>query len=117
MIGKITDREELARYYARADLFIFPSMYDTNSLVQIEAASQNTPTLFLEGAATTSTIENNKNGFISKNDELEYAKSIIGIMRNEKLYNEVSKNCYNDLYIHWDTVIENIYNNYRKMIY
>lgn len=116
LCGKITDRELLAMYYARADLFLFPSLYDTSSIVQIEAASQNTPTLFLEGAATTSTIQNNKNGFISKNSELEYAKSIIDIMKNTELYSEVSKNCYNDLYIHWDTVVENVYNNYRKTI-
>ena len=38
----VTDREELAKYYARADLFLFPSLYDASSIVQIEEALQKT---------------------------------------------------------------------------
>ena len=37
--GKVTDRDLLANYFARADLFLFPSLYDASSIVQIEAAS------------------------------------------------------------------------------
>ena len=48
MCGKITNRKELAYYYQRADLFLFPSVYDASSIVQIEAASQSTPTIFLK---------------------------------------------------------------------
>ncbi len=71
LCGRICDREILANYYARSDLLLFPSLYDTSSLVQIEAASQKTPTLFIEGAATNATATNNVNGFIAKNDILE----------------------------------------------
>ena len=56
MCGKVTDRELLSYYYARADLFLFPSLYDASSIVQIEAASQKTPTLFIEDAVTADTI-------------------------------------------------------------
>ena len=59
MCGKVTDRTLLSYYYARADLFLFPSLYDASSIVQIEAASQKTPTVFLEGAVTANTVENN----------------------------------------------------------
>lgn len=114
--GRVADREILAMYYSRADLFLFPSLNDASSLVQIEAAAQNTPSLFLEGSATTDTIENNRNGFIIKNDEKEYAKAIIEIIKNKELYNEVSENCFKDLYINWDTQIENIFNNYKDLI-
>lgn len=62
--GKIMDRVELASYYKLANLFLFPSMYDSSSLVQIEAASQKTPTLFLKGAATADTVVENVNGFL-----------------------------------------------------
>ena len=116
LCGKVVDRELLAMYYARADLFLFPSLYDASSIVQIEAASQKTPTLFIEGAATTATIKNNRNGFISKGNEKEYAKCIIDIMKNENLYKKVKKNCYNELYINWDEYIEEIYNKYLEFI-
>ena len=38
----VKDRELLASIYARADLFLFPSLYDASSIVQIDAALQKT---------------------------------------------------------------------------
>lgn len=38
----VKDRELLASIYARADLFLFPSLYDASSIVQNEAALQKT---------------------------------------------------------------------------
>ena len=38
----VKDRELLASIYARADLFLFPSLYDASSIVQIEEALQKT---------------------------------------------------------------------------
>ncbi|KKP97569.1 MAG: hypothetical protein UR99_C0009G0001, partial [Candidatus Moranbacteria bacterium GW2011_GWD2_36_12] len=63
MSGRITNRQALALHYKIADLFLFPSIYDSSSLVQIEAASQKTPTLFLKDTATASTIKHNINGY------------------------------------------------------
>lgn len=111
MCGKVTDREELAKIYARADLFLFPSLYDTNSLVQIEAASQKTPTVFIE-SATSSTVTNMKNGFITNNNVIEYVDMIMKVMNNKKLYKEVSENAYKDLYKNWDDVVKILYDRY-----
>lgn len=116
MCGKITDRELLANYYARADLFLFPSMYDASSIVQIEAASQNTPTVFLEGSATSATITNNINGFISENSKEKYADKIIEIMNDDKLYKKVCENAYKDLYVSWDDKVKEVYNLYVNII-
>ena len=46
------DRELLSYYYNRADIMLFPSIYDSSSIVQIEAASQKTPAVFLKNTAT-----------------------------------------------------------------
>ena len=116
MCGKVSDRNLLASFYARSDLFLFPSLYDASSIVQIEAASQKTPVLFIEGAATTATVTNNVNGFIVKNDVSEYAKAIIKIMNNEKLLKKVSNNAYRDLYKNWDDSIKEVYERYKTLI-
>lgn len=116
MTGKVTDRNLLAAFYARSDLFLFPSMYDASSIVQIEAASQHTPVLFLKGAATTATVTDNVNGFIEENNIDSYAKRIIEIMKNKELYYTVSNNAHRDLYKNWDDTIYEVYNKYLKMI-
>ena len=116
LCGKITDREELAKYFMRADLFLFPSVYDASSIVQIEAASQKTPGLFLEGTCTAATITNNVNGFLSENNIEAYANRIKNIIEDTDLYNKVKENCFKDLYINWDTQIDNVYNLYINAI-
>ena len=116
MVGKVVDRDLLASFYARSDLFLFPSLYDASSIVQIEASSQKTPVLFIEGAATTATVTNNVNGFISKNDVKKYANTIIKIMENDKLRNKVSNNAYRDLYKNWDDNIKEVYQRYQELI-
>ena len=116
LVGKVTNRKLLASFYARSDLFLFPSLYDASSIVQIEAASQKTPVLFIEGAATTATVTNNINGFIAKNDVLNYAKSIIKIIDNDKLLKKVSNNAFRDLYKNWDDSIQDIYKKYVELI-
>lgn len=116
MCGKVSDRELLASLYARSDLFLFPSLYDASSIVQIESASQKTPVLFLEGAATAATVTNNVNGFIAKNDVNAYADAIINILTNEKLLNKVSKRAYRDLYKDWDKMIKEVYKRYLNLI-
>ena len=46
----VFDRELLQSIYARSDLFLFPSFYDTWSLVVREAAAFKTPAVFIKGA-------------------------------------------------------------------
>ena len=116
MCGKISDRELLANIYARADLFLFPSLYDASSIVQIEAASQKTPTLFVEGAATTATITENVNGFISQNNEENFAEKINEIINNKALYDSVCENVYKDIYINWDSQVSKVFDSYMDII-
>lgn len=114
--GKVTDRSLLADYYARSDLFLFPSMYDASSIVQIEAASQSTPTLFLKDSATSCNIKDNVNGYISNNDYKEYGNRILEIMKDEKKYNKVCENTFNDVYITWDKSVEEVYKSYLELL-
>ena len=116
LCGKVTNRNLLAKYFARADLFLFPSLYDASSIVQIEAASQKTPTVFIEGAATSATVTNNVNGYIAENDEEKYADKILEIMKNQKEYNKVAENAFKDLYVNWDDKIKEVYDLYLEAI-
>ena len=106
--GRISEKESLEKIYARADLFLFPSMYDTNSLVQIEAACQGTPTLFLRGAKTAGTITENVNGFLCAPYEEAYADKIADVLTDKALYEKVSANAKRDLSKTWDEVTDMI---------
>lgn len=115
-LGKIMDRAYLAEIYKISDLFVFPSKYDCSSIVQIEAASQKTPTLFLEGSVTACDITDNVNGYLASEDVNNYSDKIIEIFSDIDKYNEVCDNAYRDIYIHWDTKIDQIYKKYIEII-
>ena len=116
LCGKISDRYELSCYYKRADLFLFPSMYDSSSIVQIESASQSTPGLFIRGSVTATGISDNINGFLAENSLDSYSNRIIEIMEDEELYKKVALNSFRDIYINWEEKIEEVYNIYMEFI-
>ena len=116
LCGKVTDRNILAYYYARADLFLFPSLYDASSIVQIEAASQKTPTVFLKESATSATVTNMVNGILSENDPRKYAEIIDEVINDSKLYKKISDNAFNDLYKNWNDVIKDVFDLYLSKI-
>ena len=114
--GKVMDRELIAKIYNRANLFVFPSLYDASSLVQIEAASQKTPTIFIEDAITACNVKNNVNGFKAPNDINLFADKIIDIFNDKKLYTSVCNGAYKDIYKHWDDIVKDVYKLYKKII-
>ncbi len=115
LTGKVIGREEISKYYKMADLFMFPSLYDASSLVQIEAASQSTPTIFLRGAATAATVTEDVNGYIAENSVDAFASKIEEIFADEAKYNTICQNAFNDLYVHWDKAVEKSYKDYLRV--
>lgn len=114
--GRVMDRYELSCYYKRADLFLFPSVYDTSGIVRIEAASQSTPGIFLKDTAIASIITENVNGFLSENTVGAYSDKIIDVLNNKRLYDKVSKNAYIDLYKTWEEQVDKSYEIYLDLI-
>ena len=116
LTGRLTDRILLSSIYARSDLFLFPSLFDASSLVQIEAAVNETPGLFIEGSVTSDTVINNVSGFTSKLDEVEYKNRIKEIINNQKLLKKVSKNAKEMLGKHWNEIAKETYDLYIEEI-
>lgn len=108
----LTDKDMLEKLYSRAKLFLFPSLYDANSLVQIEAACQGTPAVFLEGARTAATVTPGVNGYVCPPDEDSYAQMILDILADPESYRRISEAARRDLYLNWDDVVREVYKDY-----
>ena len=108
----LTDKDMLEKLYSRAKLFLFPSLYDANSLVQIEAACQGTPAVFLEGARTAATVTPGVNGYVCPPDEDSYAQMILDILADPESYRRISEAARRDLYLNWDDVVRDVYKDY-----
>jgi len=116
MAGLVSDQSDLQDLYSRAKLFLFPSLYDANSLVQIEAACQSTPTVFLRGARTSATVQEDVNGYIAERSEEAFANKIEQIILDEEAYKNVCAAARRDLYLDWDTVVDGVYEEYQRVM-
>lgn len=113
--GIMTDRQKLAAIYHRADIFVFPSFYDTDGIVKKEAAAYGLPTVVVNGSLTSSDIVDNVNGYISQNDEKDFANRIIDAL-NSASYNDVCINAQKTLYITWEKTVDCAYQRYLEVI-
>lgn len=114
--GKITNKILLSKYYYFANLFCFPSTVDNCPIVKFESASQKTPSLMIEGSASSEGILDNENGFTTKLSEEAYANKIIEIFNNKQNLQRVSQNAYKTLNVGWDNVSKQIFKIYNEMI-
>lgn len=69
--------EELAKYYAEADVFVFPSKTDTFGLVMLEATACGTPVAAYPVPGPKDIIVNKVNGCLD--DDLEYAVEVAAL--------------------------------------
>lgn len=114
--GQIVDRERLMGLYARADLFLFPSLYDTAGLVVREAAACGTPALLLRGCTAAECIRENENGFLAENTPEDFAGAIARIMGDDVLRRRVGEEARRTIPIPWSAVVKDARARYRAII-
>lgn len=114
--GAVFDREELRVYYTAGDLFLFPSLYDTNGIVVREAAACGVGSLLIEGSCAAEGITHGRTGILTKDEpaaiavELEFAASHLAEIR------QIGQNAMDEVYISWETAVKRAYERYQVVI-
>lgn len=85
-------REEVDRYYAAADLFVFPSVTETQGLVVEEAMSHGLPSVVATGGGASATVMPGVNGFICRNDHREFSQAVLQLLTDERLLRRLGRN-------------------------
>ncbi len=96
------DRELFPLMYARADLLLFPSLYDNFGLVKVEAAAFETPGLFIEGSCAGYGVTDGENGFLAQDNINAFVDKINEAIADRNRLKEVGKNASRDIYISWE---------------
>ena len=87
-LGRL-DKQELGLHYGKSDIFLFPSIYDTDGIVVKEAAAQGTPSLVVKNTGAAEQIEDGINGWALDEDVNAFADKV------EEIYN-MKKNFPNE---------------------
>lgn len=96
------ERELFPLINARANLLLFPSIYDNFGLVKVEAAAFETPGIFIENSCAGYGVVDGKNGYLSQNTTEAFANKICEACGDLSKLREVGKNAGNNLYISWE---------------
>jgi glycosyltransferase involved in cell wall biosynthesis len=82
-VGVEHDKGRLADYYAQSDLFLFPSMYETQGLAAMEAASFGIPTVGRAGApGLTEVFRDGVSGSFAASTPESYADAVLALVRD-----------------------------------
>lgn len=78
-------RDEVARYFAAADLFALASPNETQGLVVLEAMAAGTPTVVVGEGGVRDFVKDNVNGISSDNDSVALARALDQALRTEDM--------------------------------
>lgn len=110
--GVITDRQLLKKYYAAADLFIFPSVYDNAPLVVREAAAMHTPSILVINSTASEIITDNFNGFLIENNPISLAEKMTELLSDKTKIKSVGYNASCTIARSWSSVIDEVNDRY-----
>ena len=114
--GMILERELLKKYYAAADLFLFPSIYDNAPLVLREAAALQTPALLVKGSTASEVVTDNINGFLIENSAQALASKISSLYKQPDIVKTVGINASKTIARSWENVAIEINDRYNYLM-
>lgn len=106
----------LKEIYIASEAVLFPSMYDTSSLVIKEASSCYCPTVLIEGSTTAQGVVDGENGFLAKNNPEDYAAKIRQIILHHGLTERAGAGACRTLYVCWQDVVKKVGERYLQLI-
>lgn len=111
-----SDRERLRAWYSRADLFVFPSTFDTNGLVVSEAAACALPSVLIRGSCAAENVTDGRNGFLVEESAASLALLLERVMNDRELLRQVGEAAQREIYLSWDDAVARAYERYGKII-
>ena len=115
-VGAVRDRELLRSFYTRADLFLFPSTYDTSGLVVKEAAACSTPSLLIKDSCASEGIVDRVNGFLCEENVIDCANTIISTTKYPSFTRKVGENASESVYLSWFDAVGFAWKRYEEVL-
>ena len=110
--GAIHDREKLRAYYSAADLFLFPSTYDTAGLVVTEAAACDLPSVLIDGSCAAEDVVDGFSGFLCYENPHSLADKIAYALSDTERLEKIGKNAGESVYLSWEESVARAYKRY-----
>ena len=100
-IGPVYDRDVLRAWNTRADLFLFPSTFDTNGLVVREAAACGLASVLIADSCAAEGVTDGRNGFLIDETPEAMAALLERVGGDRALLRAVGQRAMDELYLSW----------------
>ena len=114
--GAIQDREKLRSYFSLADLFLFPSTYDTNGIVVREAAACDCPAVLVRGSCAAEGITDGRNGILIEENGASMAEAVEAACGDRERLREIGRHAADEIYLSWDEAVDRAVKRYEVVI-
>jgi glycosyltransferase involved in cell wall biosynthesis len=114
--GHVTDTQLLDGLYARADLLVFPSLYDNAPMVVREAAALGTPSLLARGSCAAEVVQDGQNGLLANDTTADMAERIAWALDNPTKLKEIGVAARATIPKPWQDVIAEVLERYEDLI-
>lgn len=115
--GKLTG-DDLARAYASADVFVFPSTTETFGNVVLEALASGLPVVAANAGGPSDIIQNGQTGIlIEPKNEKAFYDEITRLLDDHSLYRTVQKNAVDYAKSqNWDSLCQKLFAEYMALV-
>ena len=112
----IRDREQIRAWYCRADLFLFPSTFDTNGLVVREAAACGLASVLVAGSCAAEDVTDGETGFLIEENAEAMAAKLTELCRHLPELRRVGTQAQREIYVSWEEAVRRAYERYGVVI-
>ena len=114
--GPIYDRDVLRAWNTRADLFLFPSTFDTNGLVVREAAACGLASVLVKGSCAAEGITDGRNGFLIEENADSMATLLAEVSGDLSHLHQVGSCAMDEIYLSWESCVSDAYDRYQEIL-
>ena len=115
-VGPIYDRDVLRAWNTRADLFLFPSTFDTNGLVVREAAACGLASVLIKGSCAAEGISDGRNGFLIEENAESMAAFLMEASKDIDHLHDVGQHAMDEIYMSWKDCVGVAYDRYQYIL-
>jgi len=110
------DRSVLKAWYSRADLFLFPSTFDTNGLTVREAAACSLASVLVRDSCAAEDVTNGVNSLLIEENAASMAQALRRVCREPAMCRTLGQNAARDIYCSWEDSVHRAAARYGEII-
>lgn len=103
--GIVPKREKLRSWYTKADLFLFPSTFDSNGLVVREAAASDLASVLVRGSCAAEGVTDGHNAYLIEENADSMAQTLMKLLKDPEKIRQVGVHAGDELYLSWEHAV------------